>query len=626
MTRHRRLRARLGWATILLLIVSLLLAAAVHAWRHPPTPAMLAWRLAWTDRLADPAALQREYPWLAWALGEQGRLQDRSLAAMRTRAGEIDMLARRAQRLGCPPVDAPASEDCAVLQRVLLDRAAQARWMLHGYRLNPMFGEHLALAGEILDVGELDGSRAAALALARAATAGARIADWHAWVEAQREAGIRPPRRMLAAVIRQIEEDHLAEAADSTLLQVFDESLRRWLPGDDAQVAEAHAHMRQITEAQRPSWRRLVEALQAQLAGSTQDFGAWAQPDGDAYYRFLLAQHGRLGLDPNELMAFGQAEVSRLTALLQQRLDRLGLEPGPLESRIRDLRERAYATPNGDLASAEVVPRFEAVMRAQAEILAAIWPDWKNQPIAVSVAGPARGPQAPLAAYLPRSAGAAMIQLAVRDRADWVDWAILPLVRHEYLPGHHLQWTMQQRADLPDFRRQLHWTAFGEGWAMYAEGLQRADRPDDLLEQVGLLHSELLRAARMVVDPGLHYQRWSRSQAIDFLVRRAALPQRDAETEADRYLVWPGQAVAFGVGLRHIRELRVLAQRRLGPAFEELEFAQRLVAGGSVPLQLLDRRIEHWLASGSTAWAAVPARDAGQRLRYAWDGAELGTD
>lgn len=626
MPRRRRLRARLARATFLLFLVTSIAFAAVQLWRHPPTPAVLGWRLAWADRLADPVVLQREYPWLARWSGKHARLQDRSLTAQRRRAAEIDTLARRAQRLGCPAVDDPAWEDCAVLQRVLLDRVAQSQWMLHGYRLNPMFGEHLALPGEILDVGRLEGLQAVELVLARAAAASARIADWQAWVDAQREAGIRPPRRMLAAVVRQIEEGHLAEAAESTLLRSFDEALDRWLAGDDARAAEARARMRQITDAQRPSWRGLVDALRAQLADSTQDFGAWAQPDGDAYYRFLLAQHGVPDPDPEALMARGQVEVSRLTAALQQRLDALGLDSGSLESRIRVLRERAYPTPNGSLASAEVVPRFESAMRAQAEILGAIWPGWQDQPVVLSVAGPARGPQAPLAAYLPRPGGPGMVQLAVRDRADWADWAILPLVRHEYLPGHHLQWTLQQLADLPDFRRHLSWTAFSEGWAMYAEGLQRADQSDDPLEQVGLLHSELLRAARMVVDPGLHYQRWSRSQAIEFLVQRAALPQRDAESEVDRYLAWPAQAVAFGVGLRHIRALRDRARSRLGAAFDELEFAQQLVTGGSVPLQQLDQRIERWLVSRSEVSPGVSARDAGARLRYAWTDADVGAD
>jgi len=178
-------------------------------------------------------------------------------------------------------------------------------------------------------------------------------------------------------------------------------------------------------------------------------------------------------------------------------------------------------------------------------------------------------------------------------------YSIPVLTLHECEPGHSFQMALAaEQKNLPKFRRNLYFSGMGEGWGLYSEWLG-----DELgiyrtpYEKFGQLSYDMWRAARLVIDTGIHQQGWSRQQAIDYLASHTALSQHEVETEVDRYISWPGQALAYKIGEIKLRELRDRAERRLGANFDIRRFHDALLAGGPVPLDVLDAQIEQWIAN-----------------------------
>ena len=178
-------------------------------------------------------------------------------------------------------------------------------------------------------------------------------------------------------------------------------------------------------------------------------------------------------------------------------------------------------------------------------------------------------------------------------------WEMMPLTLHEAVPGHHFQFARAlELAELPAFRKNLYVTAYSEGWGLYAEQLgYDMGLYDDPLDRFGQLTYEMWRAVRLVVDTGLHAKGWTREQAIAFFKENAAKTDLDIVNEIDRYIGWPGQALAYKIGQLKISELRARAQQRLGAKFDLRDYDDAVLATGSVPLTALEARIDEWIAS-----------------------------
>jgi len=178
-------------------------------------------------------------------------------------------------------------------------------------------------------------------------------------------------------------------------------------------------------------------------------------------------------------------------------------------------------------------------------------------------------------------------------------YAMEALYLHEAIPGHHYQGSIAQEAtDMPRYRRFAYDTAYGEGWALYAESLGRdLGLYTDPYSQFGALSAEMWRAVRLVVDTGMHAKGWTREQAIDYFRANTALGDADIKAEVERYIAWPGQALAYKVGELKILELRRRAQARLGPRFDIRAFHAQVVDSGSLPLAVLEKKIDRWIES-----------------------------
>jgi uncharacterized protein (DUF885 family) len=192
----------------------------------------------------------------------------------------------------------------------------------------------------------------------------------------------------------------------------------------------------------------------------------------------------------------------------------------------------------------------------------------------------------------------------VRDPAETTSWQMPTLAYHEGVPGHHLQNAWAQNIEgVPIARRVLPFTAYGEGWALYAERLAKdmGVYESDPYGDVGRLQAEMFRAVRLVVDTGIHAKRWTRQQAIDYMREKTGLAVSEVTSEIERYIVNPGQACAYKVGMLKILELRARAQAALGDAFDIKAFHDVILGGGAMPLTVLERRVDGWIAAQKKA-------------------------
>jgi len=357
---------------------------------------------------------------------------------------------------------------------------------------------------------------------------------------------------------------------------------------------------------------RLEDFLRSEyLPVARESIGAGVLPGGAAWYALLVRQATTTNVGPAEVHALGLKEVARIRAQMAALVPRTGFR-GSLEGFLvfaRSDRRLFFGQPDALLA------RYRrALARAQAglpKVVATIpeagivvkpMQDGSGQPVAYYEAG-SEGRSAALVVNL--------TQLGARPM-----WQVDSVALHEGVPGHHLQVARAQALDLPAFRRHGWYDAYGEGWATYAEGLgAELGFFTDPFSRFGQLNEEMLRAARLVVDTGIHALGWSRKQAIDYLNAHTANPPLDNEAEVDRYIARPAQALGYKIGQLRLTALRERARAALGPRFDLRRFHDAVLQDGALPLDLLERQVERWIVSEKEAAGKVttaPSRPEGK--------------
>lgn len=361
------------------------------------------------------------------------------------------------------------------------------------------------------------------------------------------------------------------------------------IPGDWA--ARAAAILRDQVQ---PALGRQIETVQALRTIATADAGAWKLPDGDAFYAGALAFQTTTTLTPQQVHDLGLAQVADLSAQIDTLLKRQGLTQGSVAARLTALGQRPEQLwPNTDAGRAGLLKSLNdqtAAIRAQLPRAFATLPTAAVEVVRVPVdiQDGAPGGYATPGTADGKRAGRFYINL--KDTAEWPKFSLPTLTYHEALPGHNWQGAIARESkDIPALRRNGgNFAAYGEGWGLYAEGL--ADElgvyADDPLGKIGYLQSLMFRAARMVVDTGMHYKRWSRAQATLYFAETLGFAPARAQREIDRYCVWPGQACAYKIGHTEWVRLRKAVEVKQGSAFDIKAFHE-VLRMGSMPLTIL---------------------------------------
>ncbi len=348
-----------------------------------------------------------------------------------------------------------------------------------------------------------------------------------------------------------------------------------------------------FVERIRPALQRQSEALAALQPRADARAGVWAKPDGEAYYASALHSNTTASYAPGELHQLGLSWVAELSAEIDRLLRAEGLTQGEVGARMAALdRDPRFLKPDTEAGRQEIIDYANQRLNRVKALLSRGFTVTPDRPVEVRRVSPAIQNGAPGGFYSASSdpAQPSIIYINLRSVEENALWRIPTLLHHEGVPGHHFQDSVLREAgELSLFRRTVRFSAWTEGWALYAE--QLADEigayEGDPVGRIGYLQGQLFRACRVVVDTGIHHARWTREQAIDWMVTHAGEHRDAAEREIDRYCVYPGQACSFMVGKQQIAASREEARRRLGARFDLRRYNDFVLASGPLPMDVL---------------------------------------
>jgi uncharacterized protein (DUF885 family) len=325
------------------------------------------------------------------------------------------------------------------------------------------------------------------------------------------------------------------------------------------------------------------------------EFGVWALPDGKERYAFMVQNQTTTSKAPEEIHQIGLSEVARIEGEMLQIAKKLGFND--LKSFNASLETNSALKAKSPQHLIDLYQKYTDQMYAKLPQLFGRLP---KAPMEIVPTPAFREKEAAGAEYntpAPDGSRPGRVYVNTYDATNRKILTAESTAYHEGVPGHHMQLAIQQElGDLPKFRQQGGETAFAEGWALYSERLgKEVGFYQDPYSDYGRLNDEMLRAIRLVVDTGLHAKRWTRDQVVQFFRDHSALDEVDLQSETDRYIVWPGQALAYKIGQMKILELRERASRELGAKFDIRGFHDEVLGAGALPLQLLEERIERWI-------------------------------
>ena len=423
--------------------------------------------------------------------------------------------------------------------------------------------------------------------------------------------GVVQPRVVMERLLPQL-DDLLVEKPEDSLFWSPLANFPEGVPAADRPRLEA-AYRRAIAEQVLPAYRRLRDYVRDEYLPKCRTSIAWtALPDGEAWYQYYVSEHTTTDMGAQQIHDIGVAEVKRILGEMDGVRRTVGFQ-GDLPAFFDHLESdpRFYFTNGADLIEGFRVlkQRIDAALPK----LFSVFPkaDYEIREVEAYRAASAAG-----GSYQRPSADGSrpgIFYVNTYNLKAQPKFGMETLSLHEASPGHHFQIAIQQElTGLPKFRRfGGHYTAFVEGWALYAEYLgKELGMFTDPYQWFGRLNDEQLRAMRLVVDTGIHALGWSRDQAIQFMLDNSTLARTDVESEVDRYISWPGQALGYKIGDLRIQALRHRAEAELGTRFDVRDFHREVLSDGSVPISVLEAKIDRWVKGAVPAGVgSVPAGD-----------------
>lgn len=592
----------------LLAAVGLLLGAALSA-PAAPNPAFDQWADAFAADWvrADPAtATATQY----FSGAEQDAL-DRQLPP-NTKAYRAARVAKAKEGLAALAGFDPQSLDAG--QRISADMLAWQLDMIvqaepfndYRYVFQQFSGLQVNLVNFLSQTHPIRNKRDIENYLARLDLVAAQMDEGIAQARDKATRGFVPPKSILVSTIAQFDRFLAGTPRANVLVSSLDERAAKLKDvSAEERAAFVAAAEKTVAAAVIPSFQRAQALLQAQLPAAGEAVGIGRFPGGDQAYAQALRQLTTTDYTPAEIHAIGLKEVERIEKEMDGYLRQLGYTAGSIRERMEQLDAKLQPPDEPDPRPA-LLARYEEILRDAVKRSESLFDLRPKAPCVVK--------REPI--FTEKTAAAHYTPPARDGSRPGIFWAPLPgpkfrtsgmktLVYHEAIPGHHFQVALQaEMTDLPRFRRDRVFgfiSAHGEGWALYAESLaaEAGWYEGDIAGHLGQLNDELFRARRLVVDTGMHAMGWSREQALAY-----GLPVDNPVAEVERYIVWPGQACSYKMGMLKILALRAKAQAALGPKFEMKDFHNTVLRAGTVPLTVLEHVVDNWIASANPQPAA----------------------
>ena len=481
------------------------------------------------------------------------------------------------------------------------------KWRYYNYPLNQMSGLHSEAPAFLINYHPITSVADAQAYISRLRGLGLLFDQLIEGVRIRETKNIIPPRFVFPLVADSIKEVISGQPFDSSakqsaLWEDFEGKVGALKDVDTATreklLAEARAA---LIGSVKPAYERLLDVLAAQQKIATDDDGAWKFAEGLDYYAFALRGSTTTKLTADEIHRLGLSEVARIHQDMETIMAKVGFR-GDLQAFFKFIKEDPQfyypTTPEGKAAYLKRATQIIDDMRVRLDEFFITKP---QAPLVVKPVEPFREQGAAGAFYEQPSADGARPGTYYVNTVDMHGVPIFEmetLAHHEAIPGHHMQIAIaQELKGIPKFRMYGGNTAYVEGWALYTEYFPKEfGFYQDPYQDFGRLYDELLRAVRLVVDTGLHAKKWTRAQVMDYFRTNTPNPERDIFTETNRYIVWPSQATAYKIGMLKILELRELAKKQLGSAFDLREYHDLVLKNGAVPMNILEENVRAWIA------------------------------
>ena len=485
------------------------------------------------------------------------------------------------------------------------------RWRHHNYPLNQLFGIQNGLPNFMATIHRVEDRKGAEHYISRLSQFERRLDQALEGVQRRVAQGIVPPTFVVEKVLEEMRGFVGVPPRENILFTTLDGHLQALVASGELSEA-ARLELGAQAEAEilggvYPVYGRLIGYYESILPQTAGNHGVWALPDGDEYYEFSIGLMTTTDMTADEIHRIGLAEVARIGAEMDAILRAQGFADGTLGERIARLKaDPAQLYEDSAAGRAQIIADYQAIID---EIDAGLDPYFNIRPgigVKVERVPEFREGGSALAYYQPPSLDGArpgVFYINLREMSELPRFGMRTLAYHEATPGHHFQIAIaQQLKGLPLFRRMLPLPAYAEGWALYTEQLAwELGFQDDPLDNLGRLQAEMFRAVRLVVDTGLHAQRWTREEAIEYMLENTGMGEFEVTAEIERYLVMPAQALSYKLGMIKILELRARSQQALGDAFSLAEFHDVVLTNGALPLDKLEQVIDDWLAEKSRA-------------------------
>jgi len=487
---------------------------------------------------------------------------------------------------------------------LLEDQLSDTDIRYSSYPISQLSGPHINLPSFLTDRHSIVSRKSADNYLSRLNEFGRVLDETHTIVDAHTKNGVIAPDFIVNKTLGVLESFIEDGPAENPLVTTLPEKLDK-VEGlsDEAKEEIIASATKIVAEKVIPGYEKLIAQQKALLPQTNSDAGIWRIPHGEKLYASALRSNTTTNFTAEDVHNTGLSEVSRIEKAMDKILVGEGYSDGTVGERVQQLMkapDQLYPnTDEGREAMIEyLVELNEHIMSKAGDLFVTLPP----QALEIKRVPEFSQDSAPGGYYQPPGIfddTPGRFYINQKDTADNPKWTLPTLLYHEAAPGHHFQLSRSQMIKgVPFLRKMSPFTAYTEGWALYAEKIAAEDMglyDDNPLGDLGRLQAEQFRAVRLVVDTGLHHKRWTREQAIDYMVSKTGMTEAEVTREIERYVVWPGQATAYKTGQLAIIRMRDRAQNALGDKFDLRLFNEMILEDGAMPLGLLDAKVDTWI-------------------------------
>ncbi|MDG1311099.1 MAG: DUF885 family protein [Porticoccaceae bacterium] len=473
-----------------------------------------------------------------------------------------------------------------------------------GYLVNQISGPMVNLPQFLTDQHQIVDSESLARYVSRLKEFARVIAEVKVRVNDDRDHGTVPPDFIIEKALVGMRAFSDASGEQNALISTLPAKLEKLDNISEARKQALTQEAIEIVDSQViPQYQEMIELFEELLVTSNHDAGVWRLPQGEAIYNIALKSNTTTDMSADEIHQLGLSEVARIELEMGDILVGLGMTEGTIFSRVQTLMTMPeHNFPNTEAGRTEQIAYLNKVNDQLMDLADKHFVTIPPQPLEILRVPVYSQDSSPGGYYQPPALDGSTpgrFYINQKDTADNPRWKLPTFMYHEGAPGHHFQISAAQLIEnVPLLRKLSPFSAYTEGWALYAERIAFTDMgvyDDDPLGNLGRLQDEMFRAVRLVVDTGLHSKRWTREKAIDYMRLKTGLTDAEVTREIERYVVWPGQATSYKVGQQAMLALRAKAELALGDQFDSRQFHEAILSSGAMPLAILESSIDAWI-------------------------------